>query len=129
MLSHHNYEWADIYFREDDIVEVHLKPLRYNGEMVSWVVEKIVELSGKSNMVVLIITNPHSRVALTGFTTVFSEDSVNYSVAKAYVFHNNVQFFLARLGRLIFRPRRPIRFFNNRVKAETWLKSFMGYGM
>jgi hypothetical protein len=129
ILSRHEYEWAHIFFREDDIVEVHLFPVRYNGRRVAGVIDEIVRLSGRKNLLVLIVTNPRSTVSLSGITTVFSNESVNYSAAKAYVFHNGIQFFLAKFGKLVFRPRRPIRFYNNRGMAEAWLRSFQGYGI
>jgi hypothetical protein len=129
ILWQHDHEWAKIHFRDDSIVEVHLLPGLYNGEKVLSIIDKIKELSDEPLLLVLTITDRHSMVTYSGIQAVFSKPAVIYSIAKAYLFHNRMQFFLANVGRLIFRPKVPIRFFKNREDAEKWLGSFRGYGM
>ena len=34
VLAEHHFKWARIYLRNDDVVEVHLHPGKYNGEKV-----------------------------------------------------------------------------------------------
>jgi hypothetical protein len=129
IISEYRDAWAEIYFRSDDIIEVHLLPGLYNSKKVLGTIDKIKELSGKSNLLVLTATNKRSMVTYSGIQAVFSKPAMNYSMAKAYLFHNSVQFFLANIGRFIFQPKTPIRFFKNREDAETWLSSFRGYGI
>jgi hypothetical protein len=129
IIAEYKEEWANLYFRSDDIVEVHLLPGVYNGTKVLHVIERIKALSGKSKLLVLTITDRRSMSTYSGVKAVFSKPAVDYSVAKAYLFHNKLQFFLANVGRLVFRPTIPIRFFKSRETAETWLHSFRGYGM
>ena len=129
VLSHHACDWADVYFRDDRITEVHLRAAYYNRGRVDGVIQDILRLSGHDNLLVLVVTHARSMVTPGGLSAVFAKDAVDYSMAKAYVFHNGLQFFLARLGRRLFRPKRPIRFFRSRGEAETWLHSLMGYGL
>jgi hypothetical protein len=129
ILLTYNYEWADISFRSDEIVEVRLLAKAYSKQKVTSVIDKIKELSGRESLLVLIITDPKSTVTFDGIKAVFSKSAISYSVAKAYVFHTRLQFFLARAGHFVFKPKTPIRFFNDKTKAETWLSSFQGYGM
>ena|ERR1041384_7271914 len=129
IIAAYEEEWANIYFRSDDIVEVHLLPGVYNGKKVMHVIDRIKILSGKSKLLVLTITDRRSMSTYSGVRAVFSKPAVDYSMAKAYLFHNKMQFLLANLGRWIFRPTIPIRFFRDREAAETWLSTFRGYGL
>jgi hypothetical protein len=129
ILAEYNHEWAKIFFRDDDIVEVHLQPGLFNDVKVLGIIDMIKERQSKPDLFVLTVTNRKSMVTYSGLKAVFSKPALNYSIAKAYLFHNKMQFFLANLGRLIFRPKIPIRFFKSMKEAETWLSSFRGYGM
>lgn len=120
---------AAILLRTDQVVEVHLRAGRYNAAKVLGVIDKIVELNPREKILVLVITTSRSMVTYSGLVAVFSRPAVNYSMAKAYILQTRIQFFLAHLGKRIFRPSKPIRFFKTRHEAETWLKSFMGYGI
>src|SRR5205814_8004893 len=108
---------------------VHLLPGWYNAKKVLGTIDKIRELSGRHVILILTVTNKKSMVTWSGFKAVYSKPSLNYAVAKAYLFHTRMQFFLANLGRLIFRPEIPIRFFRDKNTAATWLSSFGGYGV
>jgi hypothetical protein len=66
---------------------------------------------------------------LSGIRAVLSKPGTDYSAAKAYVFQTRLQFFLAHVGKRIFKPQIPIRFFRDRSDAETWLSTFQGYGV
>jgi hypothetical protein len=129
ILSEHKDEWTTIYFRDDDIVEVHLFPGLYDSKKVLGAIEKIKALSHTSNLLVLTVTDRHSMVTFSGIQAVFSKPADNYSIAKAYLFHSRTQFFLANAGKLFFRPKTPIRFFKDRKEAEKWLYNFRGYGV
>jgi hypothetical protein len=125
----HNDDRAKIFLRDDEIVEVHLRPGRYNAEKVLGVIDKILQHTNRPKILVLVVTTPRSMVTFSGLVAVFSKPAVRYSMAKAYVFQTNVQFFLAHLGKLIFKPKTPIRFFRERAQAESWLRSFVGFGL
>jgi hypothetical protein len=56
ILLTYNYEWADISFRSDEIVEVRLLAKAYSKQKVTSVIDKIKELSGRESLLVLIIT-------------------------------------------------------------------------
>jgi hypothetical protein len=129
VLSEYKYKWADIFFLEEEIVEVHLLPGWYNAEKVLGTIDKIKSLSDRSVLLVLTVTNKKSKVTWSGFRAVFSKTAQDYSIAKAYLFHNRMQFFLANIGRIIFRPEIPIRFFKDKKEAFVWLSTFRGYGV
>ena len=129
ILSEHSDQFSRIYMRSDEIVEVHLLATYYNGERVSAVIRKIKEHNTRPRLLVLVITEARSMVTYSGMKTVFSPSAVNYSMARAYVFQTYVQFFLARFGKFIVRPKTPMRFFKHRSSAETWLSTFQGQGI
>jgi hypothetical protein len=129
ILSEHHHPWARIYIRTDDVVEVHLHPGRYNSEKVLGVIEEIKRLKNKQQLLILTIPHKRSMSTLSGVKAVFSKPGVDYSMAKAYVFPSYLQYIIARAGRLYFRPTTPMRFFRNRETAESWLKTFQGYGI
>lgn len=126
-------EYADdvsrIYLRTDDIVEVHLLATYYNAARVNAVIERIRQLHNRPRLLVLVITEPRSMVTVSGMKAVFASSAVNYSMARAYVFQTYIQFFLARFGKFVIRPKTPMRFFRTRAAAETWLSSFQGHGI
>jgi hypothetical protein len=115
--------------RSDHITEVHLFPGVYHGKKVLGVVEKIKAMSKRKHLLVLVITDRRSMSTLSGIKAVLSKPGTEYSAAKAYVFQTNLQFLLAHLGKSIFKPQIPIRFFKNRASAETWLSTFQGFGI
>jgi hypothetical protein len=121
--------YSHIYMRSDNIAEVHLFPGIYYGTKVNTVIERIKVMSKTNHLLVLVITHKGSMSTLSGIKAVLSKPGTNYSAAKAYVFQTPVQFFLAHLGKRIYSPQIPIRFFKDRAAAETWLNSFQGYGI
>jgi hypothetical protein len=120
---------SHIYLRNDNIAEVHLFPGIYHGSKVKGVIEKIKTMSTNKHLLVLVITDKRSMSTLSGIKAVLSKPGTNYSVAKAYVLQTPVQFFLAYIGKRVFTPQIPIRFFKKREEAETWLSTFQGYGV
>ena len=120
---------SHIYLRSDNIAEVHLLPGLYHGPKVKGVIEKIKTMSSSKHLLVLVITDKRSMSTLSGIKAVLSKPGTNYSAAKAYVLQTPVQFLLAHIGKRIFTPQIPIRFFKKREDAEVWLSSFQGYGI
>jgi len=129
IILRYSTEWADIAVREDQIVEVQLFPKAYSKSRVSAVINKIKEITGRSNLLVLIKAHPKSTVTIDGLNSVFSKPNITYSTAKAYVLPMAWQFAIAKTARLFFKPKKPIRFFRTHDAAETWLSSFRGYGI
>ena len=129
VVNTHISQESHIYIRSDNIAEVHLLPGIYHGERVKGVIEKIKTMTPNKQLLVLVITDKRSMSTLSGIKAVLSKPGTNYSVAKAYVLQTPIQFLLAHIGKRMFRPQIPIRFFKERTEAETWLSSFQGYGI
>jgi len=129
IVAEHHHQWARIYLRTDDVVEVHLFPGKYNSEKVLGVVEEIKRLKNKPHLLILTLPHRLSMSTWSGVKAVFSKPGVDYSMAKAYVFPSYLQYIIAKAGRWYLRPVSPMRFFRKREQAEAWLKSFQGYGI
>jgi hypothetical protein len=122
-------EYVRIFMRPDGIVEIRLFPRSYGPGVIYNVIDQVQKRKPHDHLLILIISDRRSSVTLKGITTLFSKRSLTYSVAKAYVISKPIHFFLSRICMRVYRPRLPLRFFNNRADAETWLKGLMGYGL
>src|ERR1043165_5214104 len=108
VIATHADEWADVRLRDDHVAEVHLFGRGYNRTTVGKVIDKVRSMHPSEHLLVLILAHPKSSIDLGGIRGLFSRKSLTYSVAKAYVCHKPIHFFLARIAMSVYQPKMPI---------------------
>jgi hypothetical protein len=125
IVAQYKDELAEIFLREDHIAEVQLLARDYNKALVDKVIRNVRRLVPDEKPGILILAHDKSAVTLNGIRELFSQESLTYASAKAYVIHKPAHFVLAKVCMLVYHPTLPIRFFSRKEEAEAWLASVM----
>lgn len=111
--------------RDDGIVEVTC------GEDLTYDVEHLYEMHAATSRLVnkqrvpaLFIVGKNTNITHDAMKYGATEEATQFSLAEAYVIHSIAQKILANFYLRIHKPPVPTRFFDDRGKAEEWLRTF-----
>jgi hypothetical protein len=112
---------------DNRVFEVTLHPGLFDVTKVEHILKKIDEYTGEKSYLTLINCEPGAHTTLRTLSRMGKPDALRYSIAKAYVIQTLHQRIMANIFLLIFKRKKPVRFFTDREKARTWLLELVIY--
>jgi hypothetical protein len=116
---------AELVFRKDHIVEVRLGPFKYRSKDFQEITDNICrEIPGHAALI-LVIAGKETTFTFDCIQEIFSATPDKFPLAKAYVVEKRQLLFIAQLCSSLYPSDSLIRFFENKSKAEAWLKELV----
>lgn len=112
---------------DSKIFEVTLHAGLFDVPTVDRILKRIDEYTGNKSFLTLINCEPLARTTFKALRRMGKPDALRYSIAKAYVIHTFHQRIMAQVFVLLFKPKKPVRFFKNKEKARKWLSDLVIY--
>lgn len=125
ILKEFHFDYASIYVRNDNIVQVN------TGENTFYTIVETLEVHNKINeltnceqKLILHVTGKYASVDADTRKFVASENGLRYVIAQAFVLHSMAQRMIANFFMKIDKPKKPTKFFDTQHEAEKWLNTF-----
>jgi hypothetical protein len=104
-------------------IEVHARKL--DARQVEMIINKLNELAHGNEYLLLVNVAQNASVTLSGLKKLTTIKAMSYAVAKAYVINAAHQRVPAQIVRALFRPEKPVKFFQDRNHAQRWLEELV----
>lgn len=111
--------------RDDGIIEITCSDsLTYDIEHIYEMHAATSRLVNKQRVPALFLVGKDTTITHDAMKYGATEEATQLSLAEAYVIHSLAQKILANFYLRIYKPPVPTKFFDDRVAAETWLRTF-----
>jgi hypothetical protein len=109
------------------IFEITLHAGLFDIPTVERILKKIDEYTGDKSFLTVINCEKSANTTLKVLRLMAKPGSMRYSIAKAYVIHTFHQKIMADIFLLVFKPKKPVKFFRDEEKARKWLEDLVIY--
>jgi len=109
------------------IFEVTLHAGLFDVLTVDRILKKIDEYTGEKSYLTMINCEKGAHTTIKVLRRMAKADALRYSIAKAYVIHTFHQKIMADIFLLVFKPKKPVKFFRDENKARKWLTELVIY--
>jgi hypothetical protein len=103
------------------IFEITLHEGLFDVPTVDRILQKIDGYVDGKSYLTMINCEKSARTTIKALRRMGRPDALQYSIAKAYVIHTFRQRIMADIFVLLFKPKKPVKFFKDDEKARKWL--------
>ena len=105
-------------------LEINLHDGLFDVPTVERILHKIDEYTAGKQFLTVINCEPSAKTTFKAIRRMGKPSAMQYTIAKAYVIRTFHQKIMADIFLLLFKPKKPVKFFRDVEKAKQWLTDF-----